>query len=43
MDDTVALAATLGGTAVGLAGVGVTGWSVWLQRKQALELAASQH
>ena len=43
MDDTVALAATLGGTAVGLAGIGVTAWSVRQQRKQALELAESQH
>jgi hypothetical protein len=40
--DTVALAATIGGSLVGLAGVGATAWSSWLQRKSATELAVRQ-
>jgi hypothetical protein len=40
--DTVALAATIGGSLVGLAGVGASAWSSWVSRKSALELAASQ-
>jgi hypothetical protein len=41
--DSVALAATIGGSVVGLAGVGATAWGSWLQRGSAKELAASQH
>jgi hypothetical protein len=41
--DAVALAATIGGSAVGLAGVGVTAWSIRQQRASAKELAALQH
>lgn len=41
--DPVALAATIGGSAVGLAGVAATVWSNWLQRDSAKELAALQH
>jgi hypothetical protein len=40
--DAVALAATIGGSLVGLAGVGATMWSVRQQRESAKELAASQ-
>ena len=41
--DAVALAATIGGSAVALAGVGVTAWSIRQQRASARELAALQH
>jgi hypothetical protein len=41
--DEVALAATIGGTVVGLAGVTATAWSSWLQRASSRELAASEH
>jgi hypothetical protein len=41
--DSVALAATIGGSAVGLAGVGATAWSSWLQRTSAKEITLSQH
>jgi hypothetical protein len=41
--DSVALAATIGGSLVGLAGVGVSAWSNWLQRDSAKELASLQH
>jgi hypothetical protein len=41
--DPVALAATIGGSAVGIAGVAATAWSNWLQRDSAKELAALQH
>ena len=41
--DSVALAATIGGSVVGLAGVGATAWSSWLQRASAKEITASQH
>jgi hypothetical protein len=41
--DAVALAATIGGSAVALAGVGVTAWGVGQQRASAKELAALQH
>ena len=40
--DVVALAATISGAVVALAGVGVTGWGITQQRKSAKELAASQ-
>jgi hypothetical protein len=39
----VALAATIGGSLVGIAGVGATAWSNWLQRVSAKELASLQH
>ena len=39
----MALAATVGGSVVALAGVGVTAWSVRQQREAARELAALQH
>jgi hypothetical protein len=41
--DSVALAATIGGSVVGLAGVGLSAWSNWLQRDSAKELASLQH
>lgn len=41
--DSVALAATIGGLAVGLAGVGATAWGASQQRASARELAESQH
>jgi hypothetical protein len=41
--DTVALAATIGGSIVALAGVGATVWSTWQQRLSSRELANSQH
>jgi hypothetical protein len=41
--DSVALAATIGGSLVGLAGVGVSAWSNWLQQGTARDLAATQH
>jgi hypothetical protein len=41
--DTVALAATIGGSVVALAGVGATAWSAWTQRTSARELAKEQH
>jgi hypothetical protein len=41
--DTVALAATIGGSVVGLAGVAVTAWGAWQQRKSTREVAALQH
>jgi hypothetical protein len=41
--DTVALAATIGGSVVALAGVGATAWSGWLQRKSTREIAELQH
>ena len=41
--DEIALAATLGGTAVGLAGIAVTAWGAWQQREPAKELAELQH
>jgi hypothetical protein len=40
--DEVALAATIGGSLVGLAGIGATAWSSWQQRESAKELAAAQ-
>ena len=40
--DAVALAATIGGSLVALAGVGVTAWGVRQQRDSAKELAESQ-
>ena len=40
--DSVALAATIGGSVVGLAGVGATAWSSWLQGLRAAELASRQ-
>jgi hypothetical protein len=40
--DAVALAATIGGSVVALAGVGVTAWGIKQQRESAKELAASQ-
>jgi hypothetical protein len=41
--DAVALAATIGGTVVGVAGVGATMWATWTQRVSARELGAEQH
>jgi hypothetical protein len=41
--DEIALAATLGGTAVGLAGIVVTAWGARQQRESAKELAELQH
>jgi hypothetical protein len=41
--DTVALAATIGGSMVGLAGVLATAWSSLQQRRSASELASAQH
>ena len=41
--DSVAFAATIGGSVVALAGVEATAWSVSQQRKSAQELAAAQH
>lgn len=41
--DTVALAATIGGSAVGLAGVCAAAWGAWLQRESAKEVATAQH
>ena len=41
--DSVALAATIGGSVVGLAGVGVSAWSNWLQQGTARDLASKQH
>jgi hypothetical protein len=41
--DAVALAATIGGAVVGVAGVAATAWSNWLQRDSAKELASLQH
>ena len=41
--DSVALAATIGGSVVALAGLAVSAWSVRQQRESAKELAASQH
>jgi Tfp pilus assembly protein PilN len=41
--DWVAFAATVGGSAVALAGVTVTAWGIAQQRKSARELAAEQH
>jgi hypothetical protein len=41
--DAVALAATIGGSVVALAGVGVTAWSVLQQRQSAKELASMLH
>jgi hypothetical protein len=40
--DTVALAATIGGSLIGLAGVGVTAWGARQQRESAKDLATSQ-
>jgi hypothetical protein len=39
----VALAATIGGSVVALAGVLGNAWNTWVQRRQALELAEAQH
>lgn len=41
--DSVALAATIGGAVVGVAGVAATAWSSWLQKASANELASRQH
>jgi hypothetical protein len=41
--DSVALAATIGGSLVGIAGVAATAWSNWLQRDSAKDLASLQH
>jgi hypothetical protein len=41
--DSVALAATIGGSVVALAGVTATAWSASLQRRSARELAKLQH
>jgi hypothetical protein len=41
--DTVALAATIGGSVVGLAGVAATAWAAWTQRASARELAVEEH
>jgi hypothetical protein len=41
--DTVAFAATIGGSIVGLAGIAASAWSNWLQRQSAKEIAATQH
>jgi hypothetical protein len=41
--DAVALAATVGGSLVALAGVGATAWSARQQRESAKELAKEQH
>jgi hypothetical protein len=41
--DSVALAATIGGSVVGLTGVAATAWSSWLQHDSAKELASTQH
>jgi hypothetical protein len=41
--DTVALAATIGGSVVALAGVSVTAWGIYQQRESAKELSAAQH
>lgn len=41
--DPVALAATIGGSVMGLAGVGATVWGSSQQRKSAKELASLQH
>ena len=41
--DYVALAATIGGSVVAVAGVGATVWSGWQQRKSANELADREH
>jgi hypothetical protein len=41
--DAVALAATIGGSLVALAGVGVTAWGINQQRESAKDLARSQH
>jgi hypothetical protein len=41
--DAVALAATIGGSVVALAGVGAAAWGVAQQRASARELATSQH
>jgi hypothetical protein len=41
--DTVALAATIGGSIVGVAGVLATAWSARQQRLSSIELANSQH
>jgi hypothetical protein len=41
--DSIALAATIGGSFVGLAGIGATAWGVAQQRASAKELATAQH
>jgi hypothetical protein len=41
--DSVALAAAIGGSVVGLAGILATAWSSWLQRESSRELAGRQH
>jgi hypothetical protein len=41
--DTVALAATIGGSVVALAGVGVTAWGIRQQRLSSREVAELQH
>jgi hypothetical protein len=41
--DVVALVATVGGTLVGLAGIGVTAWGARQQRESAKDLAGLQH